>query len=481
MKISSIGLGVLCAASLCGVASAAETSYGAGTRALPLQQSGGTARAMSMGSAVVAVDQCSASLLWNPAGLGGMRCKELAVHHNSGLGGTLQEIFVFGMPLGEVKDDGKGGSMGGIAASIGYVNYGSFTGADAAGNETGNYSAGDYSMSVGWGKELFRNVSGGFTLKGNRSAYSGQGYNALSADLGVLWKATGKLDLGASYSNFGTKVGGDGLSAGLRLGAGYKVDKHWLLAASSELQNKAMKRLQLGTEYLIGNVEEKANVLALRGGYQFSFPSRELGALAGLTWGLGYTITRSIALDYAMLPTGDLGIGHRLSLTYKFGCSDDKKTAAVAAAPAAAAVVAAPVVAPVAASRPVKKEPVVLKSIVLEDSHFDFDKSALRPEGMAALRENVQLLKENPKANVRIEGHTSLRGTPEYNQRLSERRAFAVRDFLVAEGGIAQNRITTIGYGETRPTSYEASPKKADQGSAAAKSNMRVIFDITVD
>ena len=49
-----------------------------------------------------------------------------------------------------------------------------------------------------------------------------------------------------------------------------------------------------------------------------SFPDRELGALAGLTWGLGYTITRSIAVDYAMLPTGDLGISHRLSLTYKF-------------------------------------------------------------------------------------------------------------------------------------------------------------------
>lgn len=442
-----------------------------------------------MGSAVVAVDQCSASLLWNPAGLGKMRCKELAVHHNSGIGGTLQEIFVFGMPLGEVKDDGKGGSLGGIAASIGYVNYGSFVGTDDAGIETGNYTAGDYSLSLGWGKELFRNVSGGFALKGNRSAYSGQGYNALSADLGVQWQATDKLDLGAGYSNFGTKVGGDGLSSGLRLGAGYKVDKHWLLAASTELQNKAMKRIQLGTEYLIGNIEEKVNVLALRGGYQLSYPSRELGALAGLTWGLGYTITRSIALDYAMLPTGDLGIGHRLSLTYKFGCADEDKrkaapvAAAPAAAPAAKPVAAAPVVAaaPIAASRPVKKEPVVLKSIVLEDSHFDFDKSELKPEGMAALRENIQLLKDNPKANVRIEGHTSLRGTPEYNQRLSERRATAVRDFLVAEGGIAQARVTTIGYGETRPVSYEASPKKAEQGSAAAKSNMRVIFDITVD
>ena len=319
MKISSICSGVLCAASLSGLASAAETAYGVGAHALPLQQSGGTARAMSMGSAVVAVEQGSASLLWNPAGLSRMECKELALHHNSGLGDTLQEIFVFGMPLGEVNEDCKGGSMGGIAASFGYVNYGSFTGADAAGQETGSYSAGDYSMSVGWGKEFFRNVSAGIALKGNRSAFGGQSYNTLSTDLGVLWNATDKLDLGASYSNLGTKVGGSDLVSGFRLGAGYEVDKHWLLAASSELQNKAMSRLQIGTEYLFGDVDAKVNVLAVRGGYQLSFPSRELGALAGLTWGLGYTLTRSIAIDYAMLPTGDLGISHRLIVAYKFG------------------------------------------------------------------------------------------------------------------------------------------------------------------
>lgn len=319
MKLSAIGLGVLWAASLCGGVSAAETTYGAGTRALPLQQSGGSARAMSMGSAVVAVDQGSASLLWNPAGLSKMNRKEVAVHHNSGLGDTIQEIFVFGMPLGEVKEGGKGGSLGGIAVSVGYVNYGSFNGTDVNGQETGFYSAGDYSASVGWGKEFFRNVSGGVVLRGNSSMYASKAYNTVSADLGLLWNATPKLDLGASYSNFGTKVGGAGLSSGLRLGAGYKLYKNWLLAASSELQSRSTKRLQLGTEYLIGNADEEANVLALRGGYQLSFPDRDLGVLAGLSWGLGYTLTKSIALDYAMLPTGELGTSHRLSATYKFG------------------------------------------------------------------------------------------------------------------------------------------------------------------
>jgi len=318
MKTSSLALGILLAASLGGRASAAETAYGVGTQALPLQQSGGTARAMGMGSAVVAVSQDSASLLWNPAGLSRMDAKEIAIHHNSGLGDTLQETFVFGTPLGDVKEPGKGGSMGGLAASLGYVNYGSIPGADATGQETSYYTPGDYSASVGWGMEIFRGLSSGVALKGNRSKFGTHAYNTYSTDVGLMWKVIPAVDLGASYSNLKMLGGIGDQSSGLRLGAGWTVDKRWLLAASTELQSKAMKRLQLGTEYLIGNVEEKANVLALRGGYQLSFPSRELGALAGLSLGLGYTISRSIAVDYAFLPAGDLGASHRLSLTFKF-------------------------------------------------------------------------------------------------------------------------------------------------------------------
>ncbi|MEQ1919217.1 MAG: hypothetical protein ABL955_08465 [Elusimicrobiota bacterium] len=342
MKITSIAFGVLCVASFGGRASAAETAYGVGTQALPLQQSGGTARAMGMGSAVVGVSQESASLLWNPAGLSRMDSKEIAIHHNSGLGDTVQEIFVFGMPLGEVKNEGRGGSMGGLAASLGYVNYGSIPGADAAGQATGNYTNGDYTGSLGWGKEILRGLSGGVAMKLNRSKFGSTAYNTYSTDVGLLWKVIPAVDLGLSYSNL--KMAGPigAQASGLRLGAGWAVDKHWLLAASTELQSKAMKRLQLGTEYLIGDVEKKANVLALRGGYQLSFPSRELGALAGLTWGLGYTITRSIAVDYAMLPTGDLGISHRLSLTFKFNSPGKAAPVVAAAVPAAVPVAAAP-------------------------------------------------------------------------------------------------------------------------------------------
>jgi len=120
------------------------------------------------------------------------------------------------------------------------------------------------------------------------------------------------------------------------------------------------------------------------------------------------------------------------------------------------------------------------KIIVLafEDIHFDFDKSTLKPEAQAILKRNIQLLKDNPKAQIRIAGYTSASGTEEYNQKLSERRANAVQEYLINEGIISQDRLSTIGYGKANPAAYEAVPKEIY--SNAAKANMRVLFEIIV-
>ena len=137
------------------------------------------------------------------------------------------------------------------------------------------------------------------------------------------------------------------------------------------------------------------------------------------------------------------------------------------------------------ASEPKVEEKVMVaaaepKIIILafEDVHFDFDKSTLKPEAQTILKRNIQLLKDNPKAQVRIAGYTSASGTEAYNQKLSERRANAVQEYLVNEGIITRDRLSTIGYGETHPAMYEAAPKELY--SKAAKANMRVLFEIIV-
>ena len=116
--------------------------------------------------------------------------------------------------------------------------------------------------------------------------------------------------------------------------------------------------------------------------------------------------------------------------------------------------------------------------LAFEDIHFDFDKSVLTPEAKTILKKDIQLLKTNPKTKIRIAGYTSAAGSNEYNQKLSERRAKSVHDYLVNEGVITQDRLSTIGYGETRPAVYEKAPK--DLYSDAAKANIRVLFEIIV-
>ena len=88
--------------------------------------------------------------------------------------------------------------------------------------------------------------------------------------------------------------------------------------------------------------------------------------------------------------------------------------------------------------------------ITFDDVHFDFDKSDLKPEAIAILDRAVMTLNANPMLTVTIEGHTDSVGTAEYNLSLGERRANAVRDYLLNRG-IAGNRMRTVSYGEERP------------------------------
>ncbi len=84
--------------------------------------------------------------------------------------------------------------------------------------------------------------------------------------------------------------------------------------------------------------------------------------------------------------------------------------------------------------------------------YFDFDSSNLTPAAVDAINANIAALRGTDN-NIRLEGHTDERGTREYNMALGERRANAVRDYMVANG-ISSYRIETVSYGEERPVAY---------------------------
>ena len=81
---------------------------------------------------------------------------------------------------------------------------------------------------------------------------------------------------------------------------------------------------------------------------------------------------------------------------------------------------------------------------------FDTDKADLRPDARGTLEKQAAWLKKYPAVKITLEGHCDERGTREYNLALGERRANAVKNYLVALG-VPANRMTTISYGKERP------------------------------
>ena len=81
---------------------------------------------------------------------------------------------------------------------------------------------------------------------------------------------------------------------------------------------------------------------------------------------------------------------------------------------------------------------------------FAFNSAEINDLSFRELRKAMTFMRENPNTNAVVEGNTDNKGTDAYNQKLSERRAAAVKDVLV-KSGIDASRLTTVGYGESRP------------------------------
>jgi len=86
----------------------------------------------------------------------------------------------------------------------------------------------------------------------------------------------------------------------------------------------------------------------------------------------------------------------------------------------------------------------------LQKVYFDYDSFSLRPDAISTLNENAAKIKDTSNLLIQIEGHCDERGTQEYNLALGEKRALAVRDYLMTLG-VPGSRLVTISYGEERP------------------------------
>ena len=131
-----------------------------------------------------------------------------------------------------------------------------------------------------------------------------------------------------------------------------------------------------------------------------------------------------------------------------------------------------PVPAPMPMPAPVPPPRVMRTATVFSHVLFDVDKSMLKAEGKAETDKVISELKQYGKDTVLLEGHTCNIGTDEYNIGLGQRRADAVKKYMV-ESGIGESRISTVSYGESQPAVPNDTP-------ANRKLNRRVMFKISV-
>jgi peptidoglycan-associated lipoprotein len=87
----------------------------------------------------------------------------------------------------------------------------------------------------------------------------------------------------------------------------------------------------------------------------------------------------------------------------------------------------------------------------LKEIHFDLDQARIRPQEARLLEGNARWLKSRQEMMVMVGGHADERGSEEYNMRLGERRADAVKRYLIGQG-VEADRIQTASYGERQPT-----------------------------
>lgn len=118
---------------------------------------------------------------------------------------------------------------------------------------------------------------------------------------------------------------------------------------------------------------------------------------------------------------------------------------------------------------PIIGEDILFGPTGLQVIYFDYNSYSLRPDALALLKENADLIKLNRDALIQIEGHTDERGTQEYNFALGEKRALAVREYLMSMG-VSGDRMVTISYGEE-------DPQEAGHTEAAWSKNRRSEFN----
>ena len=276
-----------------------------GTTALPFLEMGAGARYIGMGGAGTAIADDANTVYWNPGLIVKSGINAVDFMHTLYMEETSYSYAGLIMMINETNAFG---------ASVQYFSSGKMPMFDDVGQETGSMNPYDAAVSVAYSVDV-KGFGIGASAKFIQSKIVNTANSyAFSVGVSLPDMVDEKLKVGAAITNVGDGITYDQekekLPATIRAGAGFYVTDNLLAAADIGQVVDRDIYAALGLEYTIGINEDLS--LALRGGYNTIAESEELsGASAGL--GIEY---KSLVLDYAFVPMGNLGNTHRISLTF---------------------------------------------------------------------------------------------------------------------------------------------------------------------
>ena len=292
-----------------GVSSSQENiNENVGTRGLGFLKIGVGAEAIGMGESHVAQADNLFASYWNPAGLSMMQRAQLGFMHNRWFEGINHEFIGYVHPLS---------TFGVVATSFSYLSFGELERRDADGNLGKPFRPYDLALVFSYGRKFTSDFAAGVNLKLLREQIDDKKAQAIAFDLGGKYDVPHtKLTLGVNFQNFGTKIKfveeSFALPLNLKVGMAYGLlDNSLAIAADLNHPWDNDVNLGFGIEYT------PIKLFHLRSGYRYSLGGNDLGAVSGLTAGLGLSI-ESYQIDYAFVSFGKLGPTHRVSVLANF-------------------------------------------------------------------------------------------------------------------------------------------------------------------
>lgn len=268
---------------------------GSGTTAASFLKIPVGARAAAMGEAFSAVADDATSLYWNPAGLVQVKGKEFSAVYNQWFTDIYQGYLGAALSIWR----------GTVAMGVNYVNMGKMERRDEWGEPSGEFSASDLQVSLGYANEISPRLGVGLAVGLIQSRIADDSESTYSGNLGILFSLSESISLALVGQNMGTSLGNDSLPFALRGGAAVKYGS-LTFAADLASPSDGPVYYCAGFEWWLGRV------LAFRAGYR---SDRSIGS--GITAGLGFQKGR-VRVDYAYVPYGELGDAQRVSLHFEF-------------------------------------------------------------------------------------------------------------------------------------------------------------------